>query len=458
MSGAPPKAASAADWVAFFVPVAYLLVVFVMEPTTRLQGYGGWPPRRHRLVFDDYDMAAYALRGLNAAIGRPPGAVAPPPELTEAAFARRLAEQSTPLPAVKSPYFLEYPVVASWLFRLAFLPPNAVRGVEFSPALLDGWHNNVVEHGPQDARQRRVWAQLRTAIRVYRIVGIACLVGLMAVTRCGYLAGGGLAGPVWLLALPACLYFSANRFDSLPALVLALGLAGLGRGRYAISGTLVAAATLVKVYPLLVAVLAWRFVGRSGFVRWWGAFVATVAIVLCLSAWQYGWAATLAPYQYQLGRTADSFGLVLYGRVLPAALAQNSPLAVTFRLGVVGGLTLVLALRPAGGFESLLRRSAIVLIVFASLQTFYSPQWILWVMPFLAPLAARRWALTSLAAALDLVTYATFPVVCDLLGHPSQGPWMTELVYARLGIISCLLAVLLADELKPTLWRHPSPP
>lgn len=449
------RAGSRSDWVAVCVPVCYFLAVLIVEPSGRLRGLDGWPPRRHRLLFDDYDMAAYALRGLNAAVGRPPGAVTPPSELSEAQFARRLAEPAAA--PVASPYFLEYPVVATWVFRLGFLPPNKVSVQEVPPAVLDAWHNNVAEHVPQDSRQKRIWGQLRNAIRFYRFVGIGCLIGLMLVTQRGYLPGGRLAGSPWLLALPACVYFSGNRFDSLPALLTALGLAFLGRRRSGTSGALIGAATLIKVYPVLVAALACRFVGRRGFGRWSAAAVAMIAGALGASAWCYGWPATLAPYLYQLGRTEDSFGLVLYGRVLPEALAAHSPLGLALRLGVIGLMTTAMAVRPAAGFDSLLRRAAIVLMVFANLQTFYSPQWILWVMPFLAPLATGRLGLTLLAVALDLVTYLTFPVVCDLLGHPSQGTWLTVLVYARLVIVACLVAVLLADERTAAPRLEPGP-
>ena len=87
---------------------------------------------------------------------------------------------------------------------------------------------------------------------------MACGLGLVVVLRCGYEPGGGLSSSGLLLLLPAALYFTLNRFDMLPALLTALSLACLGRRWTAASALFLAAATIVKVYPVLLAPLVLR--------------------------------------------------------------------------------------------------------------------------------------------------------------------------------------------------------
>jgi hypothetical protein len=57
-------------------------------------------PELGRLVYDDYDMTAYALRGLNASLGRTAARMDDPPYLGREQFNARLSEETsrTPLP------------------------------------------------------------------------------------------------------------------------------------------------------------------------------------------------------------------------------------------------------------------------------------------------------------------------------------------------------------------------
>jgi hypothetical protein len=102
--------------------------------------------------------------------------------------------------------------------------------------------------------------------------------------------------------------------------------------------------------------------------------------------------------------------------------------------------------------ESLLRRSAVILIVFVSFQVFYSPQWILWLMPMLVPLAGGQRPLAFLIVGLDLVTYLTFPLVFDSGGSPYYGEMIQVLVYSRAVLLAGLLgALLIGSNPKSTL-------
>src|SRR5262245_50150016 len=135
-----------------------------------------------------------------------------------------------------------------------------------------------------------------------------CLLGTMAVLRVGYEPDSALAGSVFLFVLPAALYFSLNRFDILPPLLVALSLACLGRRHVVGSAALLGLATMVKVYPLLLAPFLFRYLsdGRRRRFTWAGVYVGTMAVCFLPPVLAWGWDATLAPYDYQLSRPPEA--------------------------------------------------------------------------------------------------------------------------------------------------------
>jgi hypothetical protein len=130
-------------------------------------------------------------------------------------------------------------------------------------------------------------------------------------------------------------------------------------------------------------------------------------------------------------------------------------------LGTLAAATLLLIWRRPAGMASLLRRGALLLIVFVTLPVFYSPQWVLWLVPLLAPLARRSWRVAAPAVLLDVVTYLTFPGVMGLMDtSPYLGSWkepllarhdtlLAALSYARFAVLGLLALALLWAE-----WRE----
>jgi len=387
----------------FLLPPLYLLLIFTLQPADRL---GDPQARVGRLLYDDYDLTALVLRGLNAAHGRTPGH--PHPDYLNGTAFRAALEQKTEL---EESYFLEYPPTALLVFRLCWLGGNT----DAPPAVLDGWHNNLVEYVPRTDAERDLWQRFRTAIRIVQSLMLLCLLGLMAVLLVGYEADGGLSGPIWLLVLPGALYFSINRFDALPALLTALSFFCLGRQRIAVSAVLLALAVLVKVYPILLAPVVVRYLldKPRAVIVWPTVFTGTVVLVLLPPLLTWGWDATWAPFRFQLGRSLE-VGWTLYGVALPESWGEPTRWGRAFRLGSVLVVGALLVWRRPDDLADLLRRGAVVLIVFVALQVFYSPQWILWFSPLLIPLARTRPAVLWLTVALDLLTFTSFPLIYDL--------------------------------------------
>jgi hypothetical protein len=410
--------------------------VLLVQPAGHF-GAPDWAPGAHQAFFDDHDLVALALRALNAQAGRRAGRLDEPDWPEPEVYARRLRQEQ----ALQERYYLEYPHAALLIFRLGLVWQGPLPPVP--AALADGHYLSIILHRPRDEAERELWRRLRWAVRVYVCLMVLCHLALVLLLRGGYERGGALASTGVLLILPAALYFTLHRFDIVPALLTALGVACLGRRWWASSGAFLAAAALVKVYPVLLVPLVLRYLGptRQGW-RWLGAFALTVVLVLAPSLVADGWQGVWAPYRIQLTRAPEWAPPTIYGTLLPTALAENTPLGRAFRLGC---LLLVLAAvlwRRPPDLAAVLRRAAVVLIVFVSLAVFYSPQWVLWLAPLLLPLATRNSALFWLAATLDLVTYLTWPL------NPT-GPLTPALTAARFALLAGIVLVLVRQEWIP---------
>jgi uncharacterized membrane protein len=262
---------------------------------------------------------------------------------------------------------------------------------------------------------------------------------LMLVLQAGYEPGGGLAGWPALLLLPGMLYFSLNRYDVVLALLAALGLACLGRRHVLLSGALLGAATAIKVWPVILVPLVLRYLWprRREALGWLAAYGLMLSASFVPTLVQFDWQAVWGPFRLQLSR--EPMGTTVYGYVLPLRLAEGDSIGQAFRLGTVALTVLLLSYRRPPDLASLLRRGAIAVIVFISLPIFYSPQWILWLSPFLVPLARVHRPILWLLLALDLVTYATFALGADAVAA-------SAVAYLRFASLAALVGVLVWAE------------
>lgn len=429
----------------FVIPLLYLLVVLWLQPANQM----GPPPKPRglgRLLYDDYDVAAMALRGVNAHLGHIAGRADVPEGIPDVEYQAGLNDRERPY---QPTYYLEYPHATLLLFRMGYAWQA---DFEKPPAVVcDGDYFNIVHHVPQEDDDRQLWHQFRLATQTYEMIFVLCLLGLMFVLRQGY-EPGEAPGPVWLCVLPGALYFTLSRFDIVPTLLTALSFWALGHKRFVASAALLAAATAIKVYPVLLAPLVFRYLWdrREPFARWAIAYVVTLEVfflpVIVTSGWESFW----SPYKWQLNRSAS--GPTLYGVVFPHSWGGTADWARAFRLGTVLSTTAVLMAWPMSCLESLLRRGAIAVFVFVALAVFFSPQWSIWFLPFLMPLSRGRRCLLILTVAFDLITYLSFPVVFDR-ALPEYFGWLklSAVVTARFVIMGVLVAMLAKAEINDLL-------
>jgi|GEM_PF-520338 len=249
-------------------------------------------------------------------------------------------------------------------------------------------------------------------------------------------------GLAWLLLLPACLYFTLNRYDVLPAFLSLLAYYALVRGRPKTSAFLLALGVLAKWYLLVLFPVFAQYRYRR--TRRWplamtAVFVATGAAAAATTVWHSGWNGLLVPYAFHLGRDMN-------GESLFYLLWQAGKQLFAFDLARPAVHAGLLVLQFSGALCSLLCRidsedkvvswSALSILVFMLFAKFYSPQWVLWIMPFLL-LASADKGILALAVALDLVSYLYFPVAFDLTG-PVRRIAMPVVIGFKTGILLAL--------------------
>src|SRR5262249_40968213 len=244
-------------WGPVAVPLLYLAAVLWAQPGDHM-GPPDRAPWLGQCFYDDLDVSAMALRGLNASLGRVAGREDNPPRLhddgalpvlgastvgslgsplgqgplltasalvpgrADDEYARAL-DADLPL---QPRYYLEYPHAALLIFRAGYLLQSPLPPVP--AAVQDGGYGAIVAHPPRNERERDLWRRFRYVTRVHRCLMAGCLLAYLAVLRAGYQRGGGLASSGVLLVLPAALFFTLHRFDIVPVLLTALSLACLG--------------------------------------------------------------------------------------------------------------------------------------------------------------------------------------------------------------------------------------
>ena len=428
----------------FAVPILWLIALLsVMQPGT-LNIRHNVAFEFSRLVYDPDDITAFVLRGANASMGRLPGRTEEPKQNDQKDIERALDAAPQPL---AEKYYLEYPSATLVLFRLGFPTP-----CDMPAAVADAHQFGIARFLPRNEAESHIWSKFQFAAIVHVVLMTLALLALLVVLRRGYEPSqAGMPGPpIWLAVLPAAVFFSLNRFDIVPALATALAFACLGRKRDAWSGAFLALGVLLKLYPVLFVPIVLRHLGPARGAKWLAGFTATILLGIGLSTAILGWEPTVRPILVQLARPLEEKSWTLYGRVLPVELAHSS----TARLAILGAVGLALLINRPPDLSSVLRRCSIILLVFISLAVFWSPQWVVWFLPMLVPLAARHRWIVPLAVLLDLLNYFQFPVLFWILWNHFEAnslkPLTEVLIFVRAGLWLGLACGLSWRELRPS--------
>jgi len=348
-------------------------------------------------------------------------------------------------------FFMEYPPGA----LAVFLPPDVFGGQHYNAA----------------------FKTLMAACGAATIVVVAVLLARLGASRARTWTA------LLLLAVsPAALGpISLNTYDAWPALLTIAALALLLASAPLAAFTVLGLAFAAKVYPVVLLppalVYVWRTAGRATAARAGSAFalVAALVIVPFLSLAPHGLAESLraqAGRALQVESLAGSFLAVAdrlgwytatvvhrTGHAISYDLAGSLPRALAAASSVAQAFAVLAAtwlyLRGRDDPQRLVVACAAALTGFLAFTRFFSPQYLVWLLPFVALLGPVAWALTAAALVLAQVWFFHYRDVFALGGYVWLVALRDLLVVALFVLVALRLrgravkdedAVLLEDE------------
>ncbi len=328
---------------------------------------------------------------------------------------------------------LEYPVLTGWFLEFERLITHALGGAQ----------------GTDLTDQQQVASTLLFVDLNQVLLGLLFLVAVWAQLRT-------VEGRPWdamMLAASPCVAAAAQiNWDLLAVALTALGCMFWARRRPALAGLLIGLATAAKLYPVLLLgpliLLCLRTkklnaLGATvgGFLISW-SLVNLPVVLLAPDSW-------LAFWTFNSDRGGD-LGSIWYvfelaGQPVPALNLINALLLIAACLAI-GMLIMVAPRRPRFGAMAFL-----VVAAFLITNKVYSPQYVLWLLPFLI-LARPRWRDWLIFSAAELFYFAAIwwhlaGVLTPADGSPDRLYWLA--VIARIGVQVYLCVQVVIDALRP---------
>jgi hypothetical protein len=229
------------------------------------------------------------------------------------------------------------------------------------------------------------------------------------------------AKPLMVLAWvgPASIYFALYRFDIYPVVTTLLALFAIRRAAYIEGAIWLGVAAAFKGYALfmLPAFCVFMIYQRGLVVAFWLGALALAPTVLALLATLTftSWQEALAPFRYHAQRggndqsTYDAINyLINYFFATQMKLNQIPLVPQSLQLASALGAA---AMRPRT-FEDLVNAFLFAVLGFMTFSAFYSPQFMLWILPLICFSDSR--AIAILAIAFNWLTYIYFPILFHL--------------------------------------------
>jgi uncharacterized membrane protein len=279
---------------------------------------------------------------------------------------------------------LEYPVVIGYVAYGAALVTQAI----------SGW---------PDLTPR----QTRPADEVYRAPGVAeemglyfqvtaVLLAVFALAAAWFMAGAHRGRPwdaMLLAASPALLLTALINWDLIAVAAVAAAMWAWARGRPVLAGVMIGLGTATKLYPMFLLGAIFVVCLRRRRLRPFAAALAAAAVswlVVNLPAMVYGFDQWRVFWSFNSGRGADlgSLWLVWQQMGYDVSAGLINTVSLVFLVSVcVAVLGLGLLARRTPRIAQL---AFLVVVAFLVVNKVYSPQYVLWLLPF-AVLARPRW-------------------------------------------------------------------
>lgn len=220
-----------------------------------------------------------------------------------------------------------------------------------------------------------------------------------------------------LLFLPGPLYFLFNRFDILPAFLCLLAFLFIRWQKWSVAAFLLAVSAMTKWYAILLMpsflVCAWWMDKK---IPWKPAvvFALTIFLIALPTYMAGGFDALALPYQFHLNRASETASLpdlIMSGFTMTAF---SEKMATWIFLGLQLLASAMSFFFRIDSFEKLGRWWILVMGGFILFSRIYSPQWILWVLPFLLLLVEDAFDIW-LIVLYGTLTYVGFPLAYDAM-------------------------------------------
>lgn len=224
---------------------------------------------------------------------------------------------------------------------------------------------------------------------------------------------------LWLWLTPAALFFAVFRYDIYPAAATVLALLAIRQGRFLRGALWLGAVIALKGYALfLLPAYCVHVLHQRG---WRTALLAALTAVAPFALSNLivlgygGWDAMLSPFRFHAVRANNGEGSYDALYFLTSFLfAEHPTISGPVPLLLQTGCSLLAAALWPRSFGDLIHSFLIGLVGFISFSLFYSPQFVLWVLPvacFAASKGIRRAAvafgwLTFLHCPLTIIYYS----------------------------------------------------
>jgi hypothetical protein len=228
----------------------------------------------------------------------------------------------------------------------------------------------------------------------------------------------------FLLLLPPTIYFSYNRFDILPAFLCLIAYSASTKKQWILVSILLALATFTKWYPALLfpgfLIYATRLESKF---QW--KMVLTFSItclgILILSYLQGGAQAILTPYEFHVSRNMESvaFPVLIYDLIRNlSGININLPHYFLFLFIISISIPVLVFFVSLDSLGALTSYCIVTISTFVLFSRIWSPQWFLWVIPFLI-ISIKSEKAVILIITYNIITYLCFPVIYDFYGDSS---------------------------------------
>lgn len=245
-----------------------------------------------------------------------------------------------------------------------------------------------------------------------------------------------LQSPSWyagLLVLPAMLFFTFSRFDILVALLVQIGLWLILSRRWRWAGVVLGLAFLTKWYPLLFIPLVYLYIRQAAPAIkpalqsfCWG--LGLVVVCIMGASFIVDGFTSLRPYLFHGGRSGgvgSLYFMLIEGPLQSTGIPQLGYLGLTiflvlqFSVPIFSMIKSTLIQRWLSSPRQLILWMTLAVLVFTFFSRFYSPQWILWLVPLIVLVGDKRLAL--LVIGYDILNYFSFPLFWQVWGPFSLG-------------------------------------